>query len=257
MHRSTVVATLVAGLLAIPTAALAHPSFNPSSIPAGEAVDAMLVVPHGCAPGGGMPDSDDGAEASPTVELAVQQQEGVTLTPGDVEGWDVTDDGEAWVWTDAGGATTDVLQFPVTITLDAGLAAGDRLYLKAFQECADGNAFQWIGTPDEDAEWPAVLLEASDGGTGEAEADEGMAMDHDGMDMGDDGDMDMEDSDMDMESDDDMAMDDGMDMEDSDDMAMDDAATEDDGGLPTGLVVVVALVVLAAAAGLAVRSRAS
>ena len=111
MPRATVLATLTASLLlAVPTAALAHPALNPSSIPAGRSVDAMLVVPHGCAPGGGMPDMEEqDPAAEPTVELAVQRQAGVTLTPGTADGWTVTDDGDAWVWRDDGGATTDVI----------------------------------------------------------------------------------------------------------------------------------------------------
>lgn len=262
MSRSTVVATLTAALLAVPTAALAHPALNPSSIPAGQAVDAVLVVPHGCAPGGGMPDMEEGAEAEATVELAVQQRDGVTLQPGEVDGWDVSDDGEAWVWTDAGGATTDVIELPVTITIEDGAETGDRFYLKAFQECAGGASFQWIGTPDEDAEYPAIFLEASDGEIGEAEPDEGTEMDHDGMDMSDD-EMDMSDDDMDETEDMDMT-DDEMEMSEDDmaddemsddDMAMDDAAAEDEGGVPAALILGLVILVAALAAGLFFRNR--
>lgn len=239
MRRAATVTTLTASLLlAVPATALAHPAFNPSSIPAGRSVDAMLVVPHGCAPGGGMPDMEaQDAAAEPTVELAVQQQAGVTLAPGAADGWTVTDDGEAWVWRDDGGATTDVIEFPVTVTLADDLDPGARLHLKAFQACAGGSSFQWIGTPDEEAQWPAVLLEVSDGAIGEAEAGDGMQMDHD----------DMATDDMAMEED---AVGDG---------AMDEATAGDqtDDGLPLGLLVTIGVLLAAAVGGIAVRSRSS
>lgn len=250
MPRSTVVATLTAALLAVPTAALAHPALNPSSIPAGRPVDAILVVPHGCAPGGGMPDTEEGAEAEATVELAIQQRDGVSLVPGEIDGWDVADDGEAWVWTDAGGATTDVIELPVTITIEAGAETGDRFYLKAFQECAGGAAFQWIGTPDEEAEYPAIFLEASDGSIGDAEPDEGTETDHGGMDMADE-EMDADETE-DMDMTDDEMSDDDMDMTD-DGMATDDAAAEDEGNF--SLVLTLTLLASAVAAVVAVRMR--
>jgi uncharacterized protein YcnI len=251
MQRAATVATIAASLLlAVPTAALAHPALNPSSIPAGRTIDAMLVVPHGCAPGGGMPDMEEqGAEADPTVELALQQQTGVTLAPAQVDGWTVTDDGEAWVWRDAGGATTDVIEFPVTVTLADDLDDGTRLYLKAFQACDGGSSFQWIGTPEEEAEWPAVLLEVSDGEIGDAEADDGMQMDH--------GDM----ADDDMAMDADAAGDDtAMDEDTADEMTAEPvpetiAADPGDEGLPVGLVVAIGIVLAAAAGGVAIRSR--
>lgn len=225
MRRTALAATLAAGLLAIPAAASAHPAFNPSRIPTGEAVPSMLVVPHGCAPGGGMPDMSEegGGDTEPTVELALQHTEGVTVEPGEVDGWEITDDGEAWVWSDDGGATTDVLEFPVTLTIDESSAAGDELHLKAYQECADGSAFQWIGTPDEEASFPAILLTASDGEMPPA-PDDAMTMD-----MGEDMTM---------------AADAGEDVADAK-VALGEAAAPDNAGLSAELVVLVALILLA------------
>ena len=114
IRTSRLLATTAIMTLLPAAAALAHPSFNPNAIPPGEAIEVDLVVPHGCAPGGGMPDGD----ALPTVELDLEHPEGVTIVPGEVDGWDVEDDGEAIVWTDAGGATTDPITFPLTLTVD-------------------------------------------------------------------------------------------------------------------------------------------
>lgn len=240
MRRIATITAIAAGLLAIPATASAHPSFNPNALPPGTATESTLVVPHGCAPGGGMPmaeEGEDAPEAVPTVELALEQTAGVTLAPGDVDGWDVTDDGEAWVWSDAGGATTEPIEFPVTITVDG--TAGDEIWLKAFQECEDGSSFQWVATPEEDAQWPAVFVAVSDGEASNAAAPEGVGQSMDDMDMGD----------MDMDDGTEMAMD------EDDDMAMDGEEAGADGGLSTPVVVVIAILLVAGVAAIAVRAR--
>lgn len=268
--RPATIAAVVAGLIAIPAAASAHPAFNPNDLPPSEAVESVLVVPHGCAPGGGMPGDGD---AEPTTELAVQHTEGVTLEPGEVEGWQVSDDGEAWVWSDDGGATTDVIELPVTVTLAESFAAGDELYVRAFQECADGSSFQWVGTPDEEAAFPAVLLAASEGDVGTAEPTQDMDMNTDHGDMADGENMDMSEdgataTDEASTEGDEMTMDEEESPEDAtgdatedevagDEVAVDgeEAAAADDGGLSTPLLVLLAVVLVAAVAGLVVRSR--
>lgn len=150
--RASLLALLL--VVAFAPAAGAHPALNPSEIAAGEPVAATLVVPHGCNPAGGMP---DGASASPTTEFAVRPPADVTLAPQEVAGWSIeVSDAEAVVtWRDDGGATTEPIELPVTITATG--AVGDVRYLEAFQACEQGE-FRWIGTPDREAEWPAVKL---------------------------------------------------------------------------------------------------
>lgn len=163
--RHLVAATTV--LVVVPaTAALAHPAFNPNAVPVGEPVESTLVIPHGCAAGGGMPDGD----AVPTVRFDLGDTDQVTIEPQGVDGWNTQDDGEAIVWSDAGGATTEPIELPVTITVARG-ADGDRLFLPAFQECEDGSSFRWVATPGQDGE-PAVKLELTAGGTGTVEVDD-------------------------------------------------------------------------------------
>ncbi len=260
MRRTAIVTTTVAaGLLLLPAVASAHPAFNPSELPPGQSIESTLVIPHGCAPGGGMPETgDDGGGAEPTTELALQHSDRVTVEPQEVTGWEVADDGEAWVWSDDGGATTDVIELPVVLIIDEAVATGDAIYLRAYQECADGSSFQWVGTPDEDATYPAIKLAASEGEVGTAEPEPDANMDHGEMD-----------EDMEMSESDDMPTDEAtseaeMDMdeepseaEDGDEgMAMDgEEAASDDGGLPTLLVVLLVVIVLAAIAGLVLRTR--
>lgn len=262
IRTSRLLATTAIMTLLPAAAALAHPSFNPNAIPPGEAIEVDLVVPHGCAPGGGMPDGD----ALPTVELDLEHPEGVTIVPGEVDGWDVEDDGEAIVWTDAGGATTDPITFPLTLTVDGEV--GDSVYLNAFQLCEGGDSFRWIGTPEVEADFPAVLVELSEE-AGEAAGHEDM----EGMDHGDDhaDDAEHEDmEDMDHEGDDDADDDHADDHADGDDHgAMDDmdgegtadagaqalVGDEADGGIGVGIVVAILAVASLLVAGLVAVRR--
>lgn len=168
MRRPALLAGLVVALTLLPaTAAVAHPSFNPNQVPVGEPVEAVLVVPHGCSTADEvMPEE---GQAVPTTRFDLQQVEGVRIEPGDVDGWDVSTDGEALVWTDAGGATTGPIELPVTVTVEEG-SPGDTFQLAAYQECEDGQSYRWTeGSEDT----PAVRLEVADGGTGPSEMDAG------------------------------------------------------------------------------------
>lgn len=166
MRRPALLTGLVAALVLLPaTAASAHPAFNPNQLPAGEPVDTVLVVPHGCSTADEvMPDQ---GSAVPTTRFDLQVVDGVMVEPGDVEGWDVVDDGEAIVWTDTGGATTEPIEFPMTLTVTDG-SAGDTVLLAAHQECEDGSSYRWTeGSPST----PPVRLEVTAGETGTAATD--------------------------------------------------------------------------------------
>lgn len=156
------------------TAAVAHPSFNPNAVPVGEAVDTVLVIPHGCSTTDAVR-PEDGSQAVPTTRVDLQLLDGLTIEPDDVEGWEATDDGEAIVWTDAGGATTDPIELPLTLTVTEG-EPGDRLDLAVYQECEDGSSYRWTAGS---SETPAVRLDLTEGGTGTVE----VPTEHGDMDM--------------------------------------------------------------------------
>lgn len=167
-------AAMTAALVVLPAAAAwAHPALNPNQLPTGETTDAVLVVPHGCAPGGGMP---NGGEALPTVLFSLARTDGVTVTPEPVDGWDVSEDAEAVTWTATDGGTTDVIELPVSVTVST--TPGEDVYVDAYQECEGGDSFRWIARPGDEG-WPAVLLTATSGEVGTAPPDD----DHMGMDM--------------------------------------------------------------------------
>lgn len=166
LRRGTALALALVLLTA--SVASAHPSFNPNQLPAGEAVDAVLVVPHGCDPEGGMP--EDGG-ASPTVVLDLQLAPEVTaFETHEIEGWEVKREQDVVSWTATDGGTTDPIQLPVTLTVDGPV--GEPIYLSAFQECEEGS-FRWIGTPDDEAEYPAVKLTPTEGQIGAESPDDG------------------------------------------------------------------------------------
>lgn len=166
--RTVRLALLTAALVVLPAAtAGAHPALDPNAVPIGEAVDATLVVPHGCSTGAGVRPED--GESVATTRFDLQLVDGVTVEPAEVDGWDVTDDGEAIVWTDAGGATTDPIELPVTLTVEDG-TPGETIELAAFQECEGGSSYRW--TPGSE-DTPPVRLELTEGETGTVEHDMG------------------------------------------------------------------------------------
>lgn len=119
-----------------------------------------------------MPDGD----AVPTVQLDLGYTDQVAVEAREVDGWSAEDDGEAIVWADAGGATTDPIELPVTITVGEG-DEGDELFLPALQTCEDGSTFRWVATPGQDGD-PAVKIELTSGEADTVEIDDdGHAMD--------------------------------------------------------------------------------
>lgn len=225
VRRATVLAAGLALLTA--TAAAAHPAFDPNQVPGGETIESTLVIPHGCNPDGGMP--EEGA-ANPTTLFELQLSDAVEVfEPGDVEGWDVSRDGDVVTWADAGGATTDPIELPVSFQLVGD--AGAEVHLSAYQQCEAGGEFRWIGTPDQEADLPAVALTLTSG----AIAQETTADDHAG-----------HGSEMASEMGSEVASDTSSEMAPEVD-AMEETAAGDEGGVPTGVLVALGL---AAAGGL-------
>ncbi len=153
-HRTVITTVAALALWAAPAAA--HPSFDPNQVPGGEPVEARFVIPHGCGEGGGMPHDGGGL---PTQVVELQLPEAVIIFDAHpVAGWVVTREENVVRWSADGRATTEPLVFDVTFSV-AG-SADETVYLAAYQGC-DGGEFRWIGTPDAEAEYPAVSLTLS------------------------------------------------------------------------------------------------
>lgn len=154
--RSTLVgftALVVAAVLLPATIAAAHPGLRPNELRPGETIEAELIIPHGCGTEGERP--EDAAQASVTVEVAVQWPEGIEIRPVEVDGWTTSLDEEVAMWEDDGGATTDAILLPVTMT--AAVEASGDILVSVFQACENGESFRWAAAPGEDGD-PGVAL---------------------------------------------------------------------------------------------------
>ena len=137
------------------TSAMAHPFITDgATLPAASLKTMTLEMGHGCgneAEGGG----------DPTLEVAMQVPEQVSfIEPLDTDGYDAGvetgDDGNievvTWTATEGGVAAPAV---PMNIVVEG--AEDDEVYFKVFQGCGDFE-YRWVGTPDEPADDPAILL---------------------------------------------------------------------------------------------------
>ena len=137
------------------TAAMAHPVITDgATLPANSLKTMTLEMGHGCgneAEGGG----------DPTLEVAMQVPEQVSFielldTDGYDAGVETGVDGNievvTWTATEGGVAAPAV---PMDIVVEG--AEGDEVYFKVFQGCGDFE-YRWVGTPDEPADDPAILL---------------------------------------------------------------------------------------------------
>lgn len=151
--RAAVAALVTAGVLLPATVAAAHPGLRPNELRPGETVEAELIIPHGCGTEGGVP--EEGEVVSPTVEVAVQWPDGIEIRPVEVDGW-ATDvaDGVA-TWLDDGGATTDAILVPATVSASTDLQG--EIFVSVFQACENGESFRWVATPEEEGS-PALRL---------------------------------------------------------------------------------------------------
>jgi periplasmic copper chaperone A len=157
MSRRTTIGAAVAVALAVPTAAQAHVTASPETLPASGYAKIDLGVPHGC-------------EDSPTTSLRVQMPPEVqSATPQVVPGWkisvkegklpkpydnhgeQVTEGVREITWS---GGRLDPHQlevFGVSIKVEG--KAGDKIPFKAIQKCAKGET-AWIEIPVEGEEEP-------------------------------------------------------------------------------------------------------
>jgi uncharacterized protein len=177
MKRTIVAAAAaVTAALALPAAAGAHVTVQPTSAPAGgETVIAVRV-----------PNEQDNAS---TVKVDVKLPPGfVSASWEAIPGWTVrgvkqklskpiqTDDGPIdeqigeIVWTASnkkgGIAPGEYRDFPLSVLIPG--KAGQTLTFKALQTYSNGDVVRWIGAPDADQPAPRLKLTAASGAAGAA-----------------------------------------------------------------------------------------
>jgi uncharacterized protein YcnI len=156
IRRSLVIATVAGGsLLCSALPAGAHPFFTDgATVPASSLGSLTLAMAHGCGT-----ESEGGGD--PTTEISMEVPEQVSfIEPQDVEGYEVALEGDegavpdvvTWTAIDDGEAAPEL---PIDLVVDG--AEGDEVFVRVFQGC-DGFEYRWIGTPDDPADEPAVVL---------------------------------------------------------------------------------------------------
>jgi uncharacterized protein len=167
-NRKVVVATTIAAL-ALPAAAQAHVTLQPTSAPAGAFMKLDVRVP-------------TELDNASTSKVDVRFPAGFAAARYQaVPGWKVrvitkklatpiqTDDGpitegiDRMVWTRtsrAGGIQPGQFQdFPISVQIPG--KAGDKLTFKALQTYSNGEVVRWIGAPDADEPAPQVSVTAA------------------------------------------------------------------------------------------------
>ena len=167
-NRTVVVATTIAAL-ALPAAAQAHVTLQPSSAPAGAFMKLDVRVP-------------TELDNASTAKVDVRFPAGFAAARYQaVPGWKVrvitkklatpiqTDDGpitegiDRMVWTrtsGAGGIKPGQFQdFPISVQIPG--KAGDKLTFKALQTYSNGEVVRWIGAPGADTPAPQVTVTAA------------------------------------------------------------------------------------------------
>jgi len=166
MQRRIAAFAVAAGALAVPAAAQAHVTVQPTSVPAGAETVLSVRVPN---------ERDDAS----TVKVDVKLPPGfVSASWEAVPGWSVravkqklskpvqTDDGPIdeqvgeIVWTaadrKAGIQPGEFRDFPLSVVIPG--KAGQTLTFKALQTYSNGSVVRWIGAPGADEPAPRVEL---------------------------------------------------------------------------------------------------
>lgn len=156
LRRPLTVSTATAALVvAAALPAGAHPAFTEgATAPANSLVTLTLRIEHGCA-------SEDLEGSQPTQEVSLEVPDAFAhIEPFDVAGFEATTEGEpgavpdvvTWTATDGGVPAPEL---PMEVVVDGD--PGDELYVRVIQRC-EGNSDRWVGTPQDPADDPAVLL---------------------------------------------------------------------------------------------------
>jgi uncharacterized protein YcnI len=149
----TAVAAVVAATLALPAAAPAHVTLQPSTAEAGGFTRLDVRVPN---------ETDDSA----TVKVDVQFPEGFEFVSYEPRaGWKTTvkrsgDNVSRITWSGGRIEPGQFIDFGLSLGMPEG-AAGDKLTFKALQTYDDGEVVRWIGPEDAEKPAPVVTLTAA------------------------------------------------------------------------------------------------
>ena len=167
-NRTVLVATTIAAL-ALPAAAQAHVTLQPSSAPAGAFMKLDVRVPTELDNASTLEDRrplPDGFAAARYQAVPGWKVRVVTkklATPIQTDDGPITEGVDRMVWTRtsrAGGIKPGQFQdFPISVQIPG--KAGDKLTFKALQTYSNGEVVRWIGAPGADKPAPQVTVTAA------------------------------------------------------------------------------------------------
>ena len=171
-HIRTAAAAVVAAALALPAAASAHVTLQPSTAPADGFARLDVRVPN---------ERDDAATVKVDVQLPpgfafvsyeprpgwkVTVQRAKAEQPIEVEGgFEVDEEVRQITWAGGRIGPGEFVDFGLSLRMPKG-EAGDKLTFKALQTYDDGDVVRWIGPEDGDEPAPIVTLTAAASGGG-------------------------------------------------------------------------------------------
>ena len=171
-HIRTAAAAVVAAALALPAAASAHVTLQPSTAPADGFTRLDVRVPN---------ERDDAATVKVDVQLPpgfafvsyeprpgwkVTVQRAKAEQPIEVEGgFEVDEEVRRITWQGGRIGPGEFVDFGLSLRMPKG-EAGDKLTFKALQTYDDGDVVRWIGPEDADEPAPIVTLTGASSGGG-------------------------------------------------------------------------------------------
>ncbi len=172
MRHIRTVAAAVAAALALPAAASAHVTLQPSTAPADGFTRLDVRVPN---------ERDDAATVKVDVQLPpgfafvsyeprpgwkVAVERGKAEQPIEVEGgFEVDEEVRRITWSGGRIGPGEFVDFGLSLRMPKG-EAGDKLTFKALQTYEDGDVVRWIGPEDADEPAPVVTLTGASSGGG-------------------------------------------------------------------------------------------
>lgn len=155
--RRALVPAVMLGLLLMAVPAGAHPFVEGGRAPVDSSATLDLAMAHGC-------DADAGGTELATTQVSVDVPEWMRVLEATAsQGWRVELEGD--------GASPEVVsftnpdsaqaapRFELRVVLDGEV--GQQRYFGVFQACEDAS-HRWVGTPDEPADEPAVVVELTE-----------------------------------------------------------------------------------------------
>jgi uncharacterized protein YcnI len=178
MNRTTIAlaATTATAALALPAAAQAHVTVQPTEATAGAFMKLDVRVPNEQSDASTvkiqlqLPDGFASASYEPRADWRVQVTRTKLAKPVQTDDGPITEGVKQIAWTGSGKGLGRVgpgqfMDFPISVQIPEG-AAGKTLTFKAIQTYSNGDVVRWIGAPSSESPAPTLTVAAAAAGSG-------------------------------------------------------------------------------------------